>query len=989
MPVWRPPSAKLRPSWRRLSDFNRSLFLNPATFWQLQTYDDEPIILDDWQIALVTNDARLIALEKAPQIGFSWAMALWALWECLFYQDALAGFVSVNLSEAQEKILVARKAYEQLPEQIQAQVPLLKANESELWFGEEARPSRLVSLPASSGMRGRKMTKVVLDEVDFYRDGGADSFRVMMGRIARGGQAVMGSTCLPGEVPVFTDRGPVPIAEVRAGDRVWSLDRSGKTYRQARVFRAEATGVRPVYRIDTVPRSLRATGDHRVLARRRSPEAGRARWTTDWCDVADLRTGDYLIGLNGLPDGDRCVAPNGRVLTEGFMAFAGLLLGDGTVGVKAVSVARHAEAPYARAYQAMAEQEFDARSRGAYGDRAPIRWRSYERAMTFSSAAAARELREIGFAGTAGTKRIPEWVFGLRPDLALALLRGLLDSDGAVDPRGWIVYSSVSQALLEGIRHLCMSLGIPAGRVNLNRRAGVGEVLGRVGDHRALYQLWLCSAEANRRIGSHHPVKAGRLADGRSKAGTAWTDGFRHAGPQRVRPRDGFALPAALLKVRAIVPDGIEEVFDLGVEGTHSFVADGVIVHNCFGVDTTLDQVCSRGRSHLEGSSEATKQATKFSIGCIPWWAAENEDARSMAAIAASELTPDQFAEEYECERGSAGDSYPVDLIRSATHSEDEWVITADGWIRDPGDLTGTSSAIPESTRLVVGYDVGQSRNPSVASLFALSGAQWQQRAIYAPADDRGRVLSLPAQGRLLEELLSHYPTMTLVIDAQGIGAGTSEALEETFPGRVLAMRASGVHSSQRRRAVRALSTDRYAMAVELKSALESGALALVGDREQTKQLQRTRLLPGHRVDQPGSRRRSHYDRFWALAYGWWGIHSGAVRRSVYGERGLLVVGSNRAGPAVGELRRTSSMAKQLGFVAGLVRRFLNGQPIPWETLTDEEIADVDRVLVARLRRAAQAEDAVELAAIASERRRGAAVTRERAEVEEAVRGRA
>lgn len=525
-------------------------------------------------------------------------MALAALHDCLFYLDTLAGFVSVSLSEAQEKVLIARKAYEQLPEQIRRMVPLVKASESELWFGDVARPSRLVSLPATSALRGRTMTLLVLDEIDFYRDAGADAFRVLVGRIARGGRGVIGSTC--------------------------------------------------------------------------------------------------------------------------------------------------------------------------------------------------------------------------------------------------------------------------------------------------------------------------------------------------------------------------------------------------FGQDTVLDQVCTRGASHGEGETAAIKKASKFCIGRIPWWAGENEQTRASAEIAASELTPDQFAEEYECERGSAGDSFPVEMLRAAEHGDGEWIVTRDGRLLVPvfadGEQEEGTRPVPEATEIVIGYDVGQSRNPSVASILAASDGVWKQRAVYAPTDDRGRILGLPAQTEWLSAVLERFPLAVLVIDASGIGAGSAEALEERFPGRVLAMHASGLQAGQRRRASVTVSTDRYTMAVELKRALEARECQLVGDREQVKQCQRTRLLPGHRIDQPGSRRRSHYDRFWALVYGWWGVRQGG-RRSVYSGRGLLVVGGSSA--ARGELRRSAGQVEQLRFIAGLVRGFLNGRPIPWETLTPEEAGHMDAVLLARMKRASANGDAVDLAAAAAERRRGAAVRDE-----EAARGR-
>src|SRR5690606_737119 len=83
------------------------------------------------------------------------------------------------------------------------------------------------------------------------------------------------------------------------------------------------------------------------------------------------------------------------------------------------------------------------------------------RQTRFASVLAAEELAELGLSGTAHTKRVPGWVFGATREERLAFLRGYLDADGSVDKRGKVSYSSCNPALIEDIRHLCMSVGVP------------------------------------------------------------------------------------------------------------------------------------------------------------------------------------------------------------------------------------------------------------------------------------------------------------------------------------------------------------------------------------------------------------------------------------------------------------------------------------------------------------------------------------------------
>lgn len=194
LPTYTVDYQRLRPVWRVMPPRLIRSFLDPVFFWQaIGEYEGEKIRFDPWQRLWLWNRNRFRCVEKAPQIGFSWLSALEALHEVLLFQDATAGFVSVDMREATEKILYARKAYYELPAMLQDWIPLIRDAVDQLDFGDEGRRSRLMSLPATAGVRGRKMS-VYLDEIDFYRDGGRDTFRAAMGRVARGGRVTVGST---------------------------------------------------------------------------------------------------------------------------------------------------------------------------------------------------------------------------------------------------------------------------------------------------------------------------------------------------------------------------------------------------------------------------------------------------------------------------------------------------------------------------------------------------------------------------------------------------------------------------------------------------------------------------------------------------------------------------------------------------------------------------------------------------------------------------
>jgi phage FluMu gp28-like protein len=276
----------------------------------------------------------------------------------------------------------------------------------------------------------------------------------------------------------------------------------------------------------------------------------------------------------------------------------------------------------------------------------------------------------------------------------------------------------------------------------------------------------------------------------------------------------------------------------------------------CFGQDTALDRVMSQEDQEAKGD---------VSRGRFPESVVQNEQEREVIEIARRQLDPEDFEEEYRCIRGAASATFSPDLLRSAQHE-----LT----MIEPEDLEPHEGQVGA-------FDVGASQHPSILSVFERRGDVWSQRVLH---ELRGK--SLPDQVRFLRELLSRLDTLTLVIDAQGIGLGPAQSLEEEFPRRVVLMKAGS-------KPERMEPMDKVEMATATRHGLEKGDLKIAPEREQAKQFRRTRIVHG-KVDQPGSRKKTHYDRFWTVAYAWYGVRNARRRRSIYEERGLIVVGGDR-----------------------------------------------------------------------------------------------
>jgi phage FluMu gp28-like protein len=133
----------------------------------LASNEDEPLRLEPYQVYFLQNRSRFRWVTKSRQVGFSFLFAVEALARCHLREKHTAVFVSYNLDDAKEKILVARQIHEELP--LAHQKRLVVDSKTELAFESNTghkRLSRIISAP-SKAPRGKK-GDVYLDELAHY-----------------------------------------------------------------------------------------------------------------------------------------------------------------------------------------------------------------------------------------------------------------------------------------------------------------------------------------------------------------------------------------------------------------------------------------------------------------------------------------------------------------------------------------------------------------------------------------------------------------------------------------------------------------------------------------------------------------------------------------------------------------------------------------------------------------------------------------------------
>jgi phage FluMu gp28-like protein len=130
----------------------------------LCSHDGEPIVLEPFQLAFLENTSRFRWVNKSRQVGFSFLMSLEALARCHLRENYTAVFVSFNLEEAKDRVLLARQVFEEMP--LAYQKRLVVDSKTELAFesnGPHRRLSRIISVP-SKAPRGKR-GDVLLDEL--------------------------------------------------------------------------------------------------------------------------------------------------------------------------------------------------------------------------------------------------------------------------------------------------------------------------------------------------------------------------------------------------------------------------------------------------------------------------------------------------------------------------------------------------------------------------------------------------------------------------------------------------------------------------------------------------------------------------------------------------------------------------------------------------------------------------------------------------------
>ena len=456
------------------------------------------------------------------------------------------------------------------------------------------------------------------------------------------------SGCLTAETRILrADTGAETTigALASSGERdvsVWALDDSLRYVRRT-MIRAYPTGLRPVFRLTLASgKTVRATENHPFLQ------------YDGWTQLGDLRTGDRIAVPRHVP------AP--RALTEWSddeVVVLAHLLGDGSfvrrqpiryASVDEANLSAVADAAH-RAFGITAVRDDDPASR-VTTLRLPAPYR-LARGRRNPIAAWLDALDLFGL--RSHEKFVPADVASLPKEQIALFLRHIWAVGGSVtvnkDGRsGRIYYASTSRRLVDDLSRLLLRFGIQT-RTRVTREGGYRDgwtidISGVDSQRRFLQEIGVHGArgeQADELLQAVREVKANTKVDTVPKQvwedvrdvlatngmttrtfqaalGTAYCGSALYANaPSRERlSQVAEVLDSAELElmavndvfwdsVLAIEPDGVEEVFDATVMGSHNFIADGIAVHNSIEQDADMVILLHRDRdpnSEREGEAD-------------------------------------------------------------------------------------------------------------------------------------------------------------------------------------------------------------------------------------------------------------------------------------------------------------------------------------------------------------------------------------------------
>jgi intein-encoded DNA endonuclease-like protein len=396
------------------------------------------------------------------------------------------------------------------------------------------------------------------------------STRPYMAELAQAAQHMpyshLTNPCVTADTWIQTTEGPRQVAELIGKPFTALVGQQG--HAATGFFQ---TGVKPVFRVETQRGySLRLTDNHQVLVERKRSRKLDGGFNIEhaWVEVKDLKPGDKLVidnhrGTSWEGDGS---------FEEGWLL--GQIVGDGGYNAdKSYKAYVRFWGPNKEKLQQVSAQYAMAAGLKSRSDCTGVNNAHHQ---TSQYGSVALERLASSYLSPQGKQLMPA-LEKTSSGFYRGFLRGFFDADGTVlfnTEKGRSVRLAQSDlGRLQVVQRMLARLGI-ASTLYQNRRAARQSLLpdGRGGlklyPTKAVHELVIARDNLlvfAEQVGFNDPAKAEKLEACVSSLGV-----------KRQAYRDAFTS-----QVTAIMPDGVEPVYDCTVDDVHRFDANGLVVHNC------------------------------------------------------------------------------------------------------------------------------------------------------------------------------------------------------------------------------------------------------------------------------------------------------------------------------------------------------------------------------------------------------------------------
>jgi len=377
----------------------------------------------------------------------------------------------------------------------------------------------------------------------------------------------LGGGCLRGSSLIHTNpRGPVRIDSIMPGSTVYTF--SDGVLVKKKVLAAMKTGVKKVLELKTNNRTIYASEDHpflRINALNKLSGNRFSKFTFEWVELRNLRIGDLVVILRELPDeGKPLKLPNGSLTDEKFCQLFGFLLGDGWIS-------KEGQDSWKIHFSISDDEENDRKYLNLIKEILGLQMKNSQNWYYAGSKKTFELLEKLGLHKRAKEKEIPVWIFTLPESQKKAFITGLADADGCYSiqtgktglPKEEIKFEMGSEELIKGLKILCDGIGLRTSNITLRRRF----LKPPNSKEKKLFTSWTL------RIYKPHEL-SGIYPHPKTRSGLSFLYKFRSRKTPEFFKNFGFN------RVKSIKEMGNEEVYDITVEDSHNFVADGFVVHN-------------------------------------------------------------------------------------------------------------------------------------------------------------------------------------------------------------------------------------------------------------------------------------------------------------------------------------------------------------------------------------------------------------------------